>query len=153
MKTNCKNCKKIINRKPSEIKKGGNLFCSKECFNKYKPSIITIKCGTCKKEIKRFPSEIKKSKTGNLYCSKRCSAIQANKSRFGKGHASYRRQAFEAADKIECEKCGWDKEIDVLQVHHIDRNRRNHSINNLQILCPNCHLLEHYYSGDGAFTK
>lgn len=41
-----------------------------------------------------------------------------------------------------CEICGtrdWQNQPLVLQVHHKDGNRRNNSLDNLQILCPNCH--------------
>lgn len=31
-----------------------------------------------------------------------------------------------------------DKPI-TLEIHHIDGNRKNNSLDNLQILCPNCH--------------
>ncbi len=152
MKTNCKNCKKEINKKPWEIKKGGNLFCSRTCYSTYNPKTVEVLCGVCNKKLIKYPSDIKKSKSGNLYCSSSCSAIAANKSRFGKGHASYRRQAFESRE-IKCEECGWDKEHGVLVVHHINRNRKDHTLTNLKILCPTCHSLEHFYKQDGIFTK
>lgn len=41
-----------------------------------------------------------------------------------------------------CECCGitdWNGKPLVLQLHHIDGNPTNNTIENLQILCPNCH--------------
>lgn len=39
----------------------------------------------------------------------------------------------------QCAVCGWNQDVDVLQVHHIDQNRQNNDLNNLIILCPTCH--------------
>ena len=44
----------------------------------------------------------------------------------------------------KCECCGiseWNGEKLSLEVHHIDGNRFNNDLSNLQILCPNCHSL------------
>lgn len=46
-----------------------------------------------------------------------------------------------------CKNTTWlGKEIP-LQVHHIDGNTKNDDINNLQILCPNCHASTDNYCG------
>ena len=42
----------------------------------------------------------------------------------------------------KCECCGietWNNKPIVLQIHHKDGNNQNHSKDNLQLLCPNCH--------------
>lgn len=42
----------------------------------------------------------------------------------------------------KCECCGlseWNGKELTLEIHHIDGNPNNNVINNLQILCPNCH--------------
>lgn len=42
----------------------------------------------------------------------------------------------------KCEKCGiseWQGEKLNCQLHHIDGNPNNNNLDNLQILCPNCH--------------
>ena len=39
----------------------------------------------------------------------------------------------------KCAICGWDEDEDILQVHHIDENRKNAKPENLIILCPTCH--------------
>ena len=51
-----------------------------------------------------------------------------------------------------CEKCGlteWQGEKIPLEVHHIDGNRRNNDLSNLQLLCPNCHSLTDNFRGKG----
>lgn len=42
----------------------------------------------------------------------------------------------------KCEICGctsWQGKPLNMQLHHIDGNSKNHSLSNLQMLCPNCH--------------
>ncbi|MBX2866541.1 HNH endonuclease [Candidatus Kaiserbacteria bacterium] len=43
----------------------------------------------------------------------------------------------------QCERCNYDL-LEILIVHHIDRNRDHNSLSNLELLCPNCHAKEHY---------
>ena len=48
-----------------------------------------------------------------------------------------------------CEICGlreWNGKELMFQIHHIDGNHRNHVIENLQLLCPNCHSQTDNYS-------
>lgn len=50
-----------------------------------------------------------------------------------------------------CESCNVglmynDKPL-TLQLHHVDGNNKNNSLNNLMILCPNCHSQTHNYAG------
>lgn len=55
-----------------------------------------------------------------------------------------------------CERCGrveWEGEPIPLQVHHIDGDRTNNSIENLQILCPNCHALTDNYCGKNVTKR
>lgn len=61
-------------------------------------------------------------------------------------HINYhlkRRLIKEKLLKNVCCKCGqkpiWKKKKLVLQLDHIDRNRKNFKIENLRLLCPNCH--------------
>jgi len=46
----------------------------------------------------------------------------------------------------KCEKCGlteWGGEKIPLELHHKDGNRFNNDLENLKIICPNCHAFEH----------
>jgi hypothetical protein len=52
--------------------------------------------------------------------------------------------------KHECEKCKKKKWLNAnipLELHHIDGNRFNNKLENLKLLCPNCHALEPNNSG------
>jgi len=40
-----------------------------------------------------------------------------------------------------------------LELHHIDGNQTNVSLDNLQLLCPNCHTLTDNYRGKGVKIK
>ena len=150
MKINCSNCDKEINRRPSLIKKYKNQFCSKECHHKFYDTRIEVYCFTCGKSILRRENEIKKSKDGNFFCSKSCKTSFTNTKRslenhpnWKNGESSYRKIALD--NKTEsCEKCGYDEYIEVLEVHHKDKNRKNNDISNLEILCPTCHKIEHF---------
>jgi len=42
-----------------------------------------------------------------------------------------------------CQRCGYAK-VEILHVHHRDRNRLNNDSLNLEIICPNCHYEEHH---------
>lgn len=44
--------------------------------------------------------------------------------------------------EAKCERCNqreWLNKPIPLELHHIDGNRYNNSLDNLQVLCPNCH--------------
>lgn len=50
----------------------------------------------------------------------------------------------------KCENCGleeWQGQQIPLEIHHIDGDELNSDLNNLQILCPNCHALTNNYKG------
>lgn len=52
--------------------------------------------------------------------------------------------------EYKCEKCGissWNGEHISLQIHHKDGDHFNNLLENLQILCPNCHSQTKNYSG------
>lgn len=48
----------------------------------------------------------------------------------------------------KCEYCGlstWMGKKMPLELHHKDFNHYNNSLDNLEILCPNCHMIKHNY--------
>jgi hypothetical protein len=55
-----------------------------------------------------------------------------------------KRLVSEGHKENNCEKCGineWMGQKITLELHHIDGNRINNRLENLVILCPNCHSL------------
>ena len=85
---------------------------------------------------------------------KTCSRACANKLRTGlkyrigrpkdkvKNHRARKQQLLELRG-AQCERCGYARK-EILQIHHEDRDRRNNALENLILLCPNCHAEEHY---------
>lgn len=42
-----------------------------------------------------------------------------------------------------CSRCGYNKHPQLLGIHHKDKNRENNNIENLEVLCANCHSEAH----------
>lgn len=110
---------------------------------------MKTQCAFCGTEIDRAPSEIKRSKTGNVYCNKSCANSMNNKLfKSGEKHPNYKTgisayRKLKITDGCKCEDCG-NKDVRVLEVHHLDRNRKNNKVENLVVLCANCHLIRHH---------
>ena len=123
---------------PSATKEYSFKGCS-EC--KYEHTV----CSYCGKEIRRLKSDLKTS-SGYVYCSRECG--NRHKAELTKRNDSnaYRRNAFEHYEH-KCAICGWNEDIALLEVHHIDEDRTNNTVVNLIILCPICHkkLTMHLY--------
>ena len=50
----------------------------------------------------------------------------------------------------KCELCGWDKKIPgnkytPCELHHINGDNTDHRLENLILICPNCHSLQDHY--------
>lgn len=113
---------------------------------------LEYKCAQCGAVVYKTKSQVKRNKSGNVFCNSSCAA-KYNNSHYRTGENnpnwidgsrrgySYLRIAFRSY-KHKCAMCGMDEEC-CLQVHHIDGNRRNSSLENLIILCANCHSRVH----------
>jgi hypothetical protein len=153
----CERCKKEFYAKPSWIKKGQGKYCSRKCGHESKKNGKIVKCYICKKEVYKKRKNIEGSKSGKLFCSKRCSLNWKNTTLIGEKHnnwkhggnsSSYRNIIKRSSREIVCQICG-NGDFRVLDVHHKDRNRRNNKLNNLIWLCCNCHFLVHHYVKEG----
>jgi hypothetical protein len=139
--TSCVICGKSIYRRPFEIEKNkGNIFCGSGCYGiscrKENPCVV---CGQL------ILSSLRKK-----ICSRSCS----NKNRIGiqykinspkdkvKAQRSIKQRLLKERGE-KCERCGFQK-YNILQMHHKDRDRNNNNMNNMEIICPNCHAIEHY---------
>ena len=140
--TFCIICNKPIYKRRGQIKLNeGRVFCSSTCYGvslrKESPCIV---CG------KPVLAGLNK---------KTCSRACANKNRTGIKYKLYSPRK----DKVRhhkilklrllrerghsCERCGYSKH-EILHVHHRDRNRSNNNLENLELICPNCHYEEHF---------
>lgn len=139
--TKCVTCSKAIYKRPSEIQLNkGRTYCSQACFGI--ACRKEIPCLVCGKPI--LAGLHKKT------CSRNC----ANKHRTGikyklnrpkdkvKFYQSLKTRLL-ALRGHKCERCGYSK-IEILQIHHKDKVHQNNSIDNLELICPNCHFEEHY---------
>lgn len=168
---NCKVCNAEFKRKYPRGKKR-KIYCSKKC--RYADSYVQKKCMTCGKMyiknivstksdlycslscIQRHPCLLcGKIITGRVsfqstkkFCSKSCASFM-NKTM--KSKLSYMTNGFAQSLKIHgkvlCNRCKIE-DIKVLVVHHIDRNRNNNKLENLETLCANCHHKIHWGNGD-----
>ena len=62
----------------------------------------------------------------------------------------------EGYKEYRCEKCGiteWNGEPISLQIHHKDGNHYNWDVENLMILCPNCHSQTDNYCGKATRSQ
>jgi hypothetical protein len=116
-------------------------------------SPIKLLCAFCKESFTRPLSKLKNSKSKIYFCSRHCKdEAQKIKNKFTDIHPShygtgscketYRRIALENLPH-KCNRCGYNKLLGVLAVHHKDRDKSNNLVSNLEILCHNCHAEEH----------
>lgn len=49
------------------------------------------------------------------------------------------------AQCMNCLRTTWEHHLIPLELHHIDGNTQNNSLDNLKLLCPNCHALTDNY--------
>ena len=150
----CSLCGKKFLRKESHYNRGikqgrKKFFCSTSCASKAQIKRIEVSCKICGKKFKVTPKRLKASKSGYLFCSYKClnkgQRVESGltdmfPAHYKEGHYTYREKALRTYPH-KCEVCGFDEFKAILEVHHIDGNRKNNEIDNLIILCPNHHAM------------
>jgi 5-methylcytosine-specific restriction endonuclease McrA len=113
-----------------------------------------VKCFICSKEIYKQSKALEGSKSGKLFCTKSCQTKWRNAEFKDEKHPNwkgglyaYRRMMKQSSAPQMCTLCKI-KDKRVLAVHHVDENRKNNNIDNLQWLCHNCHHLVHHHSNE-----
>lgn len=154
----CPQCGKVFAVKPSSKVR----YCSIGCFNRSpdrgKRGDRNAVCAHCGKAFLRNAGNVKQR-----FCCRKCANAgrEWRPTKVGEqlplrlrqggqvkdGHTRKTAQAFKEAFPF-CQRCGWREEPAILHVHHKDRNRQNHAKKNYEVLCPNCHFMEHYRAGD-----
>jgi len=160
----CLYCRCYFQALDKEVKRGNGKFCCRSHSAKYnssrqKNTKIDVNCAYCTKVFKKAVGRLK-AKSNLYFCcrshkdlAQRIGGIkEIQPFHYGKGSVKYRTVAFGKLPP-KCNRCKYDKVKEVLCVHHRDRNRNNNDIGNLEILCPNCHMEEHFSHKDGIWTK
>lgn len=139
--TKCSICGKDIYKRPSVIKANkGAIFCSQKCYGI--SCRIEVPCIVCNQLIL--------SGLHKRTCSRKCSNIHRAGIKYKLGRPRDKAEQIRSIKMRllrergeKCERCGYAK-VEILHVHHKDRDRNNNDVSNLEIICPNCHYEEHY---------
>lgn len=162
---NCLNCQKLFNADTKELNRGNAKFCSHSCSSQYfhksqPPPELNATCAFCGIKFHKMLSRFT-SKSGLVFCCRKHKDLAQRLDGIKEIHPShynhtsginiYRRIAYEHYPKI-CRRCKYIEHPEILVVHHIDRNRHNNKVENLEVLCPNCHNYEHFLHQDGGYS-
>ena len=151
MATNkCRVCNNEFYTKPSHIKKGWGIYCSRGCKHIGTRIRKLINCFVCNKVVSKTSSQIDRVRSGKFFCGKSCQTKWRNRLYSGHRHLGwrggqslYRKKMLNNGIEAMCALCH-KKDLRILAVHHIDRNHLNLDASNLTWLCQNCHFLVHH---------
>ena len=152
----CKQCQKPLSYMDA-VRKNKKIFCSCSCaatynnLRKERKYGLSKQCLYCGKGIDRTNRH---HRAYNKYCNHICShnhRIQRTLDAWLKDNSqpifkkALKRYLLDKVDN-KCEQCSWSKKNpttgnSALELHHKDGNPKNNCVNNLEILCPNCHSL------------
>jgi len=134
--TVCHVCAKPFEHISSRANKA--KYCSALCYHKamHLRGSVVCNCKHCGKEFRASPSEKR------IYCSRAC-VNKVRKELWNPAFSTVRKSLVSRNEVKECQRCGFNSHPAILGVHHKDRNHRNNARDNLEVLCPNCHSIEH----------
>jgi hypothetical protein len=146
----CKICHDAFYAKPSHVKNGWGMFCSRECKNIGMRVRKPVNCFVCGKLVYKTRSQVEHSQSGKLFCGKSCQTKWRNVEYSGNKHLGwkggrslYRKIMLKSGKLVQCALCR-KKDLRILAVHHIDKDHSNLKSENLIWLCHNCHYLVHH---------
>lgn len=146
----CKFCKNPLYRKPKYLASRSMVFCNRICMGNYHKFVSCkseIKpCNFCGKEIKKTIRQLRLSKKGLHFCNNKCKNIFIARIKRDyenpKDHRSRRHRIISESNN-QCQKCKYNEDVRMLDLHHVDGNHKNNNWSNLRCLCVWCHNLHH----------
>jgi hypothetical protein len=159
IKSTCKKCNNIFFQKKSKEERM-KKFCNRSCaasFNNEKreyknTSLFKSNCKNCNKEF----IYSRHSSTGK-YCSNKCQGkfkfINETLSKAEQGlinNSNTLKRVLTFKNNYNCFCCNineWNGKKLSLHLDHIDGNSDNNFLENLRLLCPNCHSQTETFSG------
>lgn len=134
----CSNeCRNTFYRKNSPKDKNLKIVCPRCNGRKTPQAMFCMKCNGAVKSEEKVQNWLSGEWDGN--CGKNTLST------------TIRKYLLDLAE-YKCSKCGFNKNhpVDgksILEINHIDGDGNNHSPDNLEVLCPNCHALTENYRG------
>lgn len=144
----CEKCGKEFYVYKSRIEKANPRFCSNKCYDKTAENNPNWRKPWKKSQRDAFYANPNRPKFKSDSTNPNRVRFVDNESFWGSTLSWYAKYLPIRIGK--CEICGFsDKRI--LQVHHKDKNRKHNTRDNLVLLCPNCHALEHWLDKSGMY--
>lgn len=148
--TECSNCNKNIYKSPYSLSHHKIFFCDKVCQKQYQrknSKRIIVDCNYCGNSLIKNSSQQRSSKTGLYFCNNLCkNKYLAKNKRWQKDEVNSHHQRknilYEKVNNT-CQKCGYDEDKRMLDIHHYDQNHQNNKWDNLRVLCVWCHIKCH----------
>lgn len=163
----CLQCSVKFEADNKEINRGFGKFCTRSCSSahsgkkKKKAQVSNVACAYCGKAGYKPANRLRASKNGIFFCCRKHKDLAQSlefglsviwPDHYGTNRVDYRKIALDRYPH-RCDGCGYDKIVNVLQVHHRDNNHENNTAENLQILCPTCHMEHHYLTKTGLWDR
>ncbi len=124
------------------------LKCNIEIINPRKG--LKFCCSKCRVAFNSYKSRVKQGLIKNPGVGSGGNQIGNNNHQYKTGIGIYNKLAFSSKPHL-CERC---ESTENLLTHHRDHNRKNNSLENLEILCKKCHQKHHEKrDSTGKYTK